>query len=361
MATRFTEDQKWSDKWFRGLKPVAKLVFIYLADNCNRAGFIEIDPEAIAFSTGCDIEDVEGAIKGLERGIIGANDGSDWIWLRNFIKHQRNLPLNKANPAHRNIICLLNEQVNRFDVDEINRCLGGAYMGLDSSISISISKGKGKSRGKEGRKSFESIESIESVESIESGGDQKKGKGVPRAFLEVYPDEREFVVEFLKNPKYRSFDAGIYYEKCKNWSAEGNRKIDWIGTAHNMAIRDETEGKAAYSKSSQARVIEEPVVVLSDAEKWDILRGYSNDVVELRESLNGSLANVDLSEWIKVYEALTGAERGLVEELAERISDENTGFDRHESKIYVVSAIMVMLKREMLQKKILQKEVANGP
>ncbi len=43
MATRFTETNKWKDKWFRSLDPLEKVLFIYLIDNCDNAGFIEID------------------------------------------------------------------------------------------------------------------------------------------------------------------------------------------------------------------------------------------------------------------------------------------------------------------------------
>jgi hypothetical protein len=43
MKMRFTDIDKWRDPWFRNLSPTQKLVYLYLLDNCDHAGFIEID------------------------------------------------------------------------------------------------------------------------------------------------------------------------------------------------------------------------------------------------------------------------------------------------------------------------------
>ena len=43
MAYRFTDTNKWHDAWFSSLKPLEKLLFNYLCDNCDIAGFIEIN------------------------------------------------------------------------------------------------------------------------------------------------------------------------------------------------------------------------------------------------------------------------------------------------------------------------------
>ncbi len=100
MAKRFTETNKWKDKWFRKLKSGEKLLFMYLTDNCDLAGFIELDVELFSFHTSLTQEHVEKAIEGLNRlPIIG-----DFIWLPNFIVHQKNFPLNPLNNAHKSII-----------------------------------------------------------------------------------------------------------------------------------------------------------------------------------------------------------------------------------------------------------------
>lgn len=140
MASRFTVQDKWSDKWFRSLPPQEKLIWIYLCDNCNLAGFWEIDFEKLAFDTGIKQSDLEGAFQGLNRGFLEA-DG--YIWIKNFLRHQRNLPLTQNNPAHKHIIEKFKEQAHRFSLSVIEEKIG-AIKGLLSSNGI----GKGKGRGK---------------------------------------------------------------------------------------------------------------------------------------------------------------------------------------------------------------------
>jgi hypothetical protein len=90
----------------------------------------------------------EGAIKGLGRGLEGA---SGWVWVRNFLRHQKNLPLRAENPAHRQIIGLIERQIERFP--ESKKLLPeGALKGLQSptgtGIGKSTSTSKKKSQGK---------------------------------------------------------------------------------------------------------------------------------------------------------------------------------------------------------------------
>ncbi len=49
---RFTETQKWSDPWFRTLKPETKLLWQWILDNCDHAGIIEPDMELASFQIG---------------------------------------------------------------------------------------------------------------------------------------------------------------------------------------------------------------------------------------------------------------------------------------------------------------------
>lgn len=143
---RFTETNKWDDPWFRGLAGAHKLVFLYIIDRCDNAGFWEIDMESVRFHTKLEERHLEGALKGLERGIV-ERDG--WCWVKNFLKHQKNDRLNPANPAHRQIIGFLDDQVFRFK--EVKPLIPkGASKGLQSPIGIGIGKGKGKEEEQEG-------------------------------------------------------------------------------------------------------------------------------------------------------------------------------------------------------------------
>ena len=138
---RFSETNKWNDPWFRKLKAGEKLVFLYLIDNCDNAGFYEVDCEMMSFQIGIESSKIEGAIKGLSRGLLGANG---WVWIKNFLRHQKNIPLNTDNNAHKQIINLLAEKSSLFkDDSEFNKILG-AIVGLKSPIGKGIGKGIGK-------------------------------------------------------------------------------------------------------------------------------------------------------------------------------------------------------------------------
>ena len=141
MSKRFTETCKWDDPWFRSLPGSHKLVFLYIVDRCNNAGFWEVDEGAMAFQTQLKTDHISGAIKGLTRGLLGA-DG--WVWVKNFLRHQKNSELNPSNNAHRQIIELIKQQVERFsDIPEFQDFLA-PYKGLISPI------GTGKGKGEEG-------------------------------------------------------------------------------------------------------------------------------------------------------------------------------------------------------------------
>lgn len=161
---RFTETCKWDDPWFRSLPGSHKLVFLYVLDRCDNAGFWEFDKEAVIFHTKLKEEHVEGALKGLERGLKGA---SGWVWVRRFLRHQKNEDLNPANPAHRQIISLLSDQSKRFsEVPEFLE-FEGAYKGLFSPIGIGKGLVKEKGRVQRGEASIPtSEESLEFASEI---------------------------------------------------------------------------------------------------------------------------------------------------------------------------------------------------
>jgi hypothetical protein len=141
MGYRLTDADKWKDGWFRKLKANEKLLFLYFIDNCNLAGFLEIDYEMISFVTGMSEDEILGAVQGLNRGCFVV-DG--WLWIKNFLKHQKNLPLNPENNAHKHIINLVQEQSERFkDVPEFNE-----FLGANKGLLSPPGKGKGNSKGK---------------------------------------------------------------------------------------------------------------------------------------------------------------------------------------------------------------------
>ena len=135
----FNDEKRWSEEWFRSLKPCHKIVWIYICDNCDIAGFYEVDHESIAFHTKLTEAESLAAIEGLSRGYLGA-DGH--IWIKNFLKHQNNHLLNPANNCHKGIIKRIQMNLSLFpDIPNIL----GATEGLFSPTSKSKSKGNSNS------------------------------------------------------------------------------------------------------------------------------------------------------------------------------------------------------------------------
>ena len=141
---RFTETLKWDDIWFRSISGYHKLAFIYIIERCDNAGFWEVDLDAMQFHTKLSQQHCEGAIKGLERGLVGA---SGWVWVKNFLRHQKNFPLRADNPAHRQIIGIIERQSERFPEAQ-NLLPEGALKGLQSPIGIGKSKSNSTSKKK---------------------------------------------------------------------------------------------------------------------------------------------------------------------------------------------------------------------
>jgi|GEM_PF-2040947 len=116
MAYRFSDTSKWSDEWFIDLNAHQKLMFLYLCDNCDLGGFFELSTRKLSFDLGLNESEVKGALKGLERGYILSNDRRV-LFLKNFIKHQKNLPLNPENKAHIGIFKRFENYKEKFSID----------------------------------------------------------------------------------------------------------------------------------------------------------------------------------------------------------------------------------------------------
>ena len=109
MPIKFTNTKKWDDVWFSELMMEGKVMFVYLCDMCDIAGFLEINERLIRFHTG--IEDVRGAVTSLSKSVIYRGG---YVWIMKYIKHQKNLPLNPDNNAHKGIISSMSDRLQSF-------------------------------------------------------------------------------------------------------------------------------------------------------------------------------------------------------------------------------------------------------
>lgn len=119
MAIRFTDTDKWMDSWFSSLSAKGKLLFLFLCDNCNIAGIIEVNKGLWATFTSLSISDIDKALKEIEKCYILSTD-EECIFIKNFLKHQKNYPINLNNKAHVKIISLYDNYKHKFDNKDIN-------------------------------------------------------------------------------------------------------------------------------------------------------------------------------------------------------------------------------------------------
>ncbi|MCH8748322.1 hypothetical protein IH781_01070 [Patescibacteria group bacterium] len=235
--SRFTDENKWSDKWFRSLTPPEKLVWLYLCDNCDIAGFYEIDSDYIAFHTGLNTDEVSGAIQALNRGYIGAK-GTDYIWIKNFLRHQKNHILNSSNNCHKGIIKRIEGRLNLFP--EIPKILG-AEQGLFSPIGKGKGKGRGNSKGKESLKDQESLDVFDVFRKAYPG--TKNGNEVEfenfqsknTNWQEVLPDLKP-LRDCIINQRSLKKSSGGFVAEWKNLSTWINQKCwtEEVGKAEEV-------------------------------------------------------------------------------------------------------------------------------
>lgn len=159
MAYRFTDTVKWNDTWFCELKPLSKLLFLYLCDQCDIAGFLELNVKKISFDLGTGKQEVERGMKEVSNKLIYSKD-KRFIFIKKFLQHQRNLPLKETNRAHIAILSLLNKNLQLFDFTSVDQYFEGGSMGDQSPLGNSI--GNSDSQVKSNRFIKPSIEEIES-------------------------------------------------------------------------------------------------------------------------------------------------------------------------------------------------------
>ena len=155
MSYRYSNTDKWKDSWYFKLRPIEKLLFNYLCDNCDCAGFIEVIIDDWAKSIGTDKKTIQGALKGLDRGLINSNE-KDCVYIRTFLRHQKNIPLNpEKNNSHRGILARFEMYKYKFNIDinNLEEFISQSLKGLGSPYGNG--NGNGNGNNKKGVENFE--------------------------------------------------------------------------------------------------------------------------------------------------------------------------------------------------------------
>jgi hypothetical protein len=93
---RVTKPEKWKDTFFLNLKPIEKLVFIYIYENCDDAGFFDINFSRMTTDIGIDNKTISESLNKLDKTYLTSID-ADRIWLKKFLLHQNRLPLDLSS------------------------------------------------------------------------------------------------------------------------------------------------------------------------------------------------------------------------------------------------------------------------
>jgi hypothetical protein len=242
MAYRFTNTEKWEDNWFSSLKQIEMLLFMYLCDNCDIAGFAEINLKRWAVDLNSTPDTIGTALKGLDRGIVYSME-HDAIYLRNFLKHQKNLPLNPNNKAHIGITRRFELYRHKFDIDDINLFIESPNVaplkGLERSTGNGIGNGIGIGNGLKGGMGEKEItelcdeKDVYQFEDFWNEYDKKVGskEKLIQKWKKISDDDKIMIKEYI--PHYKIAQPNKQYRKNpetflnnKSWNDEIISKDD---------------------------------------------------------------------------------------------------------------------------------------
>lgn len=234
MSYRISNTEKWKDLWFSNLSPNAKLLFFYFVENCDNAGFFEVNKKFMLFHTGFNEEQLMDAGIELKKSYTKSKDGTK-LWFKNFLKYQKKLPLNSANNMHKQIIMLIQENLseeNKFKGSEILNSL----LPMDSQI------GKRKKR--------------EVVETEQIAQTELPIIKIPR-FIKPNKDEvYEYMVEKEFEFAKMESEKFINFFESKGWKVGKTPMKSWKSAVANWMINYYDRNKINTVKKSKLEIIQ---------------------------------------------------------------------------------------------------------
>jgi hypothetical protein len=140
MAKRFTDSEKWNDKWYRTLSPSFKHAWGYMLDCCDHAGVFERDDELATFRIGCEV-DWDSFIEACGHRVLPLGDGK--LFIVGFVAFQYGV-ISEACKAHNPVFTSL----RRHGLEE--RVLKGYPKGIQGDQDKDKDKDKAKTKKEKG-------------------------------------------------------------------------------------------------------------------------------------------------------------------------------------------------------------------
>lgn len=239
MSYRISNIEKWKDMWFLDLSPISKILFFYFVENCDNAGFFEVNKKLILFQTGLTEDELMTAGTELKKSYIKSKDGTV-LWFRNFLKYQKKLPLNYSNRSHKQIIYIIEENLaneNKFKGNSVIKSLLPDYKKFNET--------------KENNST--DIEVVEKVSESPSFSESNvRVRFVKPTIKEIYDYMVEKEFEFAKNQSEMFFS---YYES-QGWKVGKHSMKDWKSAIIGWMKRFYDKNKIKSPKVSKLEAIQ---------------------------------------------------------------------------------------------------------
>jgi hypothetical protein len=264
MSYRITNTEKWKDLWFSNLSINAKLLFFYFVENCDNAGFFEVNKKFMLFHTGFNEDELYKAGNEIKKSYIKSKDGTK-LWLRNFLKYQKKLPLNPANGNHKQIIGLIKENLadeNKFKGSDV----------LNSILPIDLQFTKTQRKKKEVVEKSETFEPIDNTSNKPQESPAKNVKFIKPSVNNVYEYMAENEFEFAQTESMRFVN---YYES-NGWKVGKNPMKVWKSAVITWMSNYYERNRISTPKLSKLKEIQE---AHQEVENVDWNEKYGNKFV----------------------------------------------------------------------------------
>lgn len=255
MSYRITNTEKWKDLWFSNLSAHAKLLFFYFVENCDNAGFFEVNKKFMLFHLGFTEEELMSAGTELKKSYIKSKDGTK-LWFRNFLKYQRKLPLNSANNSHKPIIMTIQE-----NLADDSKFKGNNVISSLLPTDLQLIKLQ--------RKKKEVVEE----ETTNDKPQNKSFRFVKPSQEDVfnYMVEKEF--EFAKNEAVKF----VNFFESKGWKVGKTPMKSWKSAVANWIINFYDRNKIQTPKKSKLEVLEEAHATMEEIDWNEFYKNMENE------------------------------------------------------------------------------------
>jgi hypothetical protein len=257
MSYRISNTEKWKDIWFVELSPNAKLLFFYFVENCDNAGFFEVNKRFILFHTGLTEEQLMSAGTELKKSYIKSKDGTK-LWFRNFLKYQRKLPLNAFNNSHKPII--RNIQDNLSDETKFK---GNSV--ISALLPVDLKQTKSTKR----KKQDVSEDNTEKIQERTTSSRRFIKPSVQEVF--DYMVEKEF--EFAKTQS----EVFINFYESKGWKVGKNPMKDWKASIRSWIIHFYDKNKIQTPKKSKLEVLQDSYANTEEVDWNEVYKNTENE------------------------------------------------------------------------------------